>query len=204
MAPCLLKNEYRIVVIGVAMSSSNINTFRTIFACFLLLPILFNQDIYIYMLSSFVFLDFFCAMSSTTSKTISYETAVAIVTSRIPPRYSRRQYQRWVLAEHYCPISDADFDCLVELGLMEKIVALFGETEYNNEWLHQIYDSLYEEENEDEDEDEDEEGAKENREDNQIDDEPVMAQVRTHGSVLNDVSQQTEFLVSLLQHFILH
>ena len=100
------------------------------------------------MLSSFVFLDFFCVMSSTTSKTISYETAVAIVTSRIPPRYSRRQYQRWVLAEHYCPISDADFDCLVELGLMEKIVALFGETEYNNEWLHQIYDSLYEEENE--------------------------------------------------------
>ncbi|CAF1690906.1 unnamed protein product, partial [Adineta ricciae] len=133
-------------------------------------------------------------MSSTTSKTISYETAVDIVTSRIPPGYSRRQYQRWVLAEHHCPISDADFDCLVELGLIEKIVAILGETEYNNEWLHHIYDSLYEEEYEDEDEDEDEgeEGVKENGEDYQVDDEPVMTQARTHGSVLNDVSKQIE------------
>ncbi|CAF1616610.1 unnamed protein product [Adineta ricciae] len=86
-------------------------------------------------------------MSSTTSKTISYETAVDIVTSRIPPGYSRRH--------------DADFDCLVEL---------------------------------EEEENEDEEGAKENGEEYQIDDEPVMTQVTTHGSVLNDVLKQIELL----------
>ncbi|CAF1550641.1 unnamed protein product, partial [Adineta ricciae] len=55
------------------------------------------------------------------------------------------------------------------------------ETEYNNEWLYQ-------------DEDEDEEGATENGEEYQIDDEPVMTQVTTHGSVLNDVLKQIELL----------
>ncbi|UJR19027.1 hypothetical protein I4U23_022157 [Adineta vaga] len=67
--------------------------------------------------------------------------AAFTVTSRIPRYFDREDYQHWILQKHGCRyMSDDVFKRLVDADLMDKIVALFGEREYNQERYSHMYE----------------------------------------------------------------